>query len=161
MKDENDAYHLFVYDTLRGMWHREDSTEVLDFCNCRGDLYYIDWGKFGQIRTIRGTGDVPEEGKIKWSAVTGIMGTDSPDKKYISRLDVRMKLDVGSRVSFFAEYDSSGAMEYLYTMTGKNLQSFSAPIKPRRCDHLRLHISGEGDAKIFSICKTVEWGSDV
>ena len=161
MKDMNDAYHLFAYDTIRGMWHREDSTEVLDFCNCRGDLYYIDWGKYGQIRTIRGTGDVPEEGKIKWGAVTGIMGTDSPDKKYISRLEVRMKLDVGARVTFFAEYDSSGDKEYLFSMTGKNLQSFSVPIRPRRCDHLRLHISGEGDAKIYSICKTVEWGSDV
>jgi hypothetical protein len=89
------------------------------------------------------------------------MGTDSPDKKYISRLDVRMKLDVGARVSFFAEYDSSGAMEYLFSMTGKNLQSFAVPIRPRRCDHLRLHIIGEGDAKIYSICKTIEWGSDV
>ena len=160
MKDNNDDYHLFVYDTFKGMWHREDSTEVLDFCNCRGDLYYIDWSK-NQIRTIRGTVGVPEEGKIRWSAVTGIIGTDSPDKKYISRIDIRMKLDPGTRVMVLAEYDSSGALEYLLTMTGNNLQSFAVPIRPRRCDHLRLHISGEGNAKIYSICKTVEWGSDV
>ena len=163
MKDAN-AYHLFVYDTIRGMWHREDNTEVRDFCYCRGDLYFIDWGdEYGtsQIKAIRGTVGVPEDKKIRWSAVTGIIGTDSPDKKYISRLEVRMKLDVGARVTFFAEYDSSGAMEYLFTMTGKNLQSFSVPIRPRRCDHLRLHIVGEGEAKVYSICKTVEWGSDV
>lgn len=163
MRDAKDAYHLFAYDTSKGLWHREDATEVRDFCNCRGDLYYIDWGygDNGQIRTIRGTVGVLEEGKIKWSAVTGVIGTDSPDKKYISRLDVRMKLDVGSRVSFFAEYDSSGTLEYLFTMTGKNLQSFAVPIRPWRCDHMRLHISGEGEAKIYSICKTVEWGSDI
>ena len=158
MKDTSDQYHLFVYDTLKGMWHREDSTEVLDFCNCRGDLYYIDWAD-KQIKTVRGTGET-ETKSVKWSATTGVIGTDSPDKKYVSRLDVRMKLDVGSRVTFFVEYDSSGTWEYLFTKDGVNLESFSAPIKPKRCDHMRLKITGEGDAKIFSICKTIEWGSD-
>ena len=158
MRDGNGAYHLFVYDTLKGMWHREDDTQAADFCNCRGDLYYIDYVD-NQIKTVKGTG-VKETSPIKWSAVTGIIGTDSPDKKYISRMEVRMKLDVGSRVTFYVEYDSSGAWEHLFAMTGKDLQSFAVPIRPRRCDHLRLRIVGIGDAKIFSICKTVEWGSD-
>ena len=46
-------------------------------------------------------------------------------------------------------------------MTGSSLRSFSMPIRPKRCDHLRLRIVGEGDAKIYSITKTVEKGSDV
>lgn len=159
MQDINGDYHLFVYDTLKEMWHREDDTEAIDFCNCRGDLYFIDRAD-NQIKTVRGTGDATED-NIRWEAVTGIIGTDSPDKKYISRMDVRMKLDVGARVSFYAEYDSSGEWEHLFTTTpSKSLRSFSAPIRPQRCDHLRLKLVGEGDAKIFSICKTVEWGSD-
>jgi hypothetical protein len=76
-------------------------------------------------------------------------------------MDVRMKLEVGTRVSFYAEYDSSGYYEYIFTMTGKNIESFSVPIRPRRCDHLRLRIVGTGEAKIFSICKTIERGSNV
>lgn len=159
MLDTEGAWHLFVYDTLKGMWHREDDTQVVDFCNCRGDLYYIDHGD-DLIKSIKGTG-VKETKPIKWSATTGVMGTDSPDKKYISRMEVRMKLDVGSRVSFYVEYDSSDTFEHLFSMTGKNLQSFAVPIRPRRCDHLRLKIVGEGEAKIYSICKTVEWGSDM
>jgi hypothetical protein len=159
MCDDEERYHLFVYDTLKGMWHREDDTQALEFCNCRGDLYYIDHAD-KQIKTIKGTQGVKEDKPIKWEAVTGIIGTDSPDKKYISRMDVRMKLDVGARVSFYVEYDSSGVYEYLFTMTGKNLQSFPVPIRPRRSDHLRLKIVGVGEAKIFSICKTIEWGSD-
>ena len=158
MIDSQGGYHLFVYDTLKGMWHREDETEAIAFCNCRGDLYYIDHAD-NQIKTIKGTG-VPETKPIRWEAVTGIFGTDSPDKKYISRMDVRMMLEVGARVSFYVEYDSNGNYEYLFAMTGKNLQSFAVPIRPRRCDHLRLKIVGEGEAKIYSICKTIEWGSD-
>jgi hypothetical protein len=84
-----------------------------------------------------------------------------PDKKYISRLDVRMLLNVGASVFIYAEYDSSGAWELLHSMNGLSLRSFAIPIKPKRCDHLRLKIVGRGDAKIFSICKTIEQGSDV
>ena len=159
MLDTEGAWHLFVYDTLKGMWHREDDTQAVDFCNCRGDLYYIDHGD-DLIKSIKGNG-AKETKPIRWEAVTGIFGTDSPDKKYISRMEVRMKLDVGARVSFYVEYDSSDTFEHLFSMTGKNLQSFAVPIRPRRCDHLRLKIVGEGEAKIYSICKTVEWGSDM
>ena len=146
------------------MWHREDNTEVMDFCNCRGDLYFIDNGdEFGQvqIKTVKGSGGSQETKTIKWEAVTGIIGTDSPDKKYISRLDVRMMLAVGTRVHFYVEYDSSEEWKHLFSMDGVSLQSFAVPIRPQRCDHLRLKIVGEGDAKIYSICKTIEWGSDM
>ena len=159
MSDASGDYHLFVYDTQRKMWHREDGTRASDFCAFGGELYYVDYATH-RIMTVRGTG-VREEEPIRWSAVTGVIGTDSPDKKYISRMDVRLKLDVGARVAFFAEYDSSGEFEYLFAMTGKSLQSFSIPIRPKRCDHLRLRIVGNGEAKIFSICKTVEKGSDL
>jgi hypothetical protein len=159
MSDANEEYHIFVYDTLKGMWHREDNTQVADFCNCRGDLYFIDYAD-NQIKSVRGTG-VAEAKRIEWEAVTGFIGTDSPDHKYISRMDVRMSLEPESRVAFFAEYDSSGMWEHLFTMDGVKLRSFAVPIKPLRCDHMRLKIAGVGEAKIFSICKTIEQGSDI
>ena len=159
MSDAGEKYHLFVYDTKKGMWHREDETQAVDFCNCRGDLYYIDHAD-NHIKTVKGTG-VAENDTISWEAITGIIGTDSPDKKYISRMDVRMSLQVGTRVVFSVEYDSSGVWESLFMMAGTSLQSFAVPIRPKRCDHLRLRIEGIGDAKIYSICKTIEQGSDV
>ena len=159
MADSNDEYHLFVYDTARGMWHREDNTHAIDFCSCRGDLFLID-GADNKIKSVNGDGD-PEEKAIKWVAESGVWGTDSPDKKYISRLDVRMSLNVGTRVIFLVQYDSSGEWEHLCTMMGTSLRTFSVPIKPKRCDHLRLRIEGEGEAKIYSISRTIEQGSDI
>lgn len=159
MMDNNGEYQLFVYDTKRGLWHKEDNTHVLDFCTYRGELYYID-AKKSQIKTILGSG-TPDKSPINWMAESGIIGTDLPDKKYISRLDVRMKLTVGTRVHFYIEYDSCGQWEHLFTMTGIKLQSFPISIRPRRCDHMRIRIEGDGEAKIFSICKTIEQGSDV
>ena len=159
MSDTSGVYHLFVYDAVKGMWHREDDVEALAFCYCRGDLYFIDYDD-NSIKTIKGTG-TPDSSKIEWMAVTGIIGTDSPDKKYISRMDVRMLLEVGTEVMFLVEYDSSGEWKHLFTMTGTSLRTFAVPIRPQRCDHLRLKILGKGDAKIYSICKTIEQGSDV
>ena len=158
MSDESEEYHLFVYDTAKGMWHREDDTQAAEFCNCRGDLYYIDYAD-KQIKTVRGTGTL-DTALVKWEAITGVFGTDSPDKKYISRIDVRLLLSVGASVTFYAEYDSSGEWEYLYSKTGTTLCSFAIPMRPKRCDHMRLKITGSGDAKIYSICKTIEQGSD-
>lgn len=159
MADASGKYHLFVYDAMKGMWHREDDTQAVQFCNCQGELYFIDYAD-KQIKTVRGTG-VTETTPLRWEAITGLIGTDSPDKKYISRMEVRMKLSVGTKVSFYAEYDSSETWEHLFTMTGINLRSFAVPIRPKRCDHMRLRIVGTGDAKVFSICKSTEQGSDV
>lgn len=162
MRDSGGTYHLFVYDTKKATWHREDNAEVIAFCNCRGNLYFIHYGDDHgqtQIKSVKAEGNEEPE-PVNWEAITGIIGTDSPDKKYVSRLDVRMKLAPGAVVSFYAEYDSSGEWEHLFNMTGVDLKSFAVPVKPRRCDHMRLKIQGWGDAKIFSICKTMEGGSD-
>lgn len=158
MKQKQDEHYLFVYDASKGMWHKEDKTQAVQFCNCHGNLYYIDYDD-KSIKLIRvEEGEDEEAMPIEWDAITGIIGVDSPDKKYISSLIVRIKLDVGTVVRFFAEYDSSGEYEHLFTMTGTRLQSFSVPIRPKRCDHLRLKIVGKGMAKIYSICKTIEQG---
>ena len=159
MADSTGKYHLFVCDTKRGLWHKEDNTQVKDFCASRGELYYID-PTDNKIKTILGSGTVDTD-NIEWMAETGVIGTAYPDKKYISRLDVRMSLKVGTRVYFYVEYDSTGKWEHLFTMTGMTLQSFTVPVRPKRCDHLRLRIEGDGEAKIYSICKTIEQGSEI
>jgi hypothetical protein len=158
MADSGGVYNLFAFDTKRGLWHREDNTHAIEFCACRGDLYYIESGS-KKIKTILGSG-VPDTSPILWTAESGIIGTNMPDKKYVSRLDVRMMLTIGTRAYFYIEYDSSGKWEHLFTMTGRTLQSFPVPIRPHRCDHFRIRIEGDGVAKIFSICKTIEQGSD-
>ena len=159
MADSTGKYHLFACDTKRGLWHKEDNTQVTDFCTSRGELYFIDAAD-NMIKTINGSG-TKDTTNVEWMAETGVIGTDMPDKKYISRLDVRMSLKVGTRVYFYVEYDSTGKWEHLFTMTGMTLQSFTVPVRPKRCDHLRLRIEGDGEAKIYSICKTLEQGSEL
>ena len=159
MRDSKDNWHLFVYDTTRGMWHREDDLRADCFCSCREELYAIDHDT-RKIITMLGSG-TQDRSKVKWMVQTGVIGTDMPDMKYVSRLLVRLSLEIGARVRLFAQYNSTGGWESLGTFTGTDLRSFSLPVRPRRCDHLRLRIEGEGDAKIYSITKTIDQGSDI
>ena len=159
MRDASWRYHLFVYDTQKGMWHREDNTQAVEFCNCDGELYYIDYDA-EQIKTVRGTGE-PDTKPIEWEAITGIIGAESPDKKYLSRIVLRGSLDVGTTLHLQAQYDSSGTWEQVFSMSAATLKTFAIPIRPKRCDHLRLRFIGKGEAKIFSITKTFEQGSDM
>lgn len=160
MKSEIDnMWYFMVYDASRNLWHKEDNTRADAFCACDGDLYYIDHSD-NNIKTVLGTGTEESE-NIEWSAETGILGMSVIDKKYISRMLVRMSLDIGSRVIFYAQYDSTGEWHHLCTLTGTTVRSFAIPLKPHRCDHFRLRIVGTGQARIFSIIKTIEQGSDI
>lgn len=160
MQSDMDAsYHLFVYDASKGMWHKEDNLQADAFCSCRGELYCIDHDS-KKIITMLGSGTQDEEA-VSWMVQTGDIGISSPDMKYVSRLNVRMALDVGSEVHFYAQYDFNSDWEIQFSLVGSNLRSFSLPIRPKRCDNMRLRIVGTGNAKIYSITKTIEQGSDV
>ena len=158
MMDTNRVYRLFVYDTKKGLWHKEDNTCSREFCSCRGDLYFIDDAD-GQIKTVLGSG-VKDSRNVYWMAETGVMGLNYPDKKYISKMDIRMSVSLGTRVYFYIQYDSKEGWEYLFTVTGQSLRNVNVPIRPRRRDHFRLRIEGDGEAKIYSFCSTLEQGSD-
>ena len=151
-------YALFVYDSEKGMWHKEDDLKVMAFCPRKDEIYYIN-GKDNKIRTLFG-GGTKDTKPVEWMAETGILGCSSPDKKYISRLAVRLSLDIGARVVFSIQYDSSGDWERVCVLTGHSIRTMTLPIRPKRCDHFRLKIEGEGNAKIFSITKVTEQGSD-
>ena len=159
MKTADGIYHLFVYDTAKGMWHKEDNVHVDSFCSYMNEMYGIDHDT-KHIITMLGSG-TKDAAKVPWMVETGIIGMSMPDMKYISRLLVRMSLEVGTNVEISIQYDSIGDWEQVCQMTVSSLRSFAVPVRPRRCDHFRIRIEGEGEGRIYSITKTIEQGSDV
>ena len=159
MKGDDSKYHLFVYDTAKGMWHKQDNLQVDSFCSYVNEFYAIEHDT-KHIITMLGSGKVDSK-RIPWMVETGLLGMSLPDMKYISRLLIRMSLEVGAKVEISIQYDSIGDWESVCQMTVTSLRSFSVPVRPRRCDHFRIRIEGEGEGKIYSITKTIEQGSDV
>ena len=165
-KDSGGVWHLFVYDTRLSVWHREDNTHAEAWCSCRDEMYYIDAAD-KKIRTVLGSG-TKETAAVPWKVETGTIvaltsSSKYPDrianKKYVGRMLIRMALDPGATMQVYIQYDSGG-WEKLWSMTGKNLRTFAFPVRPHRCDHFRLKLTGTGGAKIYSITKTLEQGSD-
>lgn len=158
MKDSNDKRFLFVFDSAKGLWHKEDNLDVMQFCSCRGELYYID-NADKMIKSILGTG-VKDITDIEWFAETGQIALEIDEKKYISKINIKLSLNVKSKARLLIEYDSSGVWQELWVMRAVSLKTFSVPIKPKRCDHFRLRIEGIGDANLYSITQTIQQGSD-
>jgi hypothetical protein len=155
----SNGFHLFVYDAAKGMWHREDNLRADAFCSCGEELYCIE-RETGKIITMFGSG-TKDTAPVPWMVETGEIGITSPDMKYISRLTMRMSMDIGAEVLIYAQYDFSEDWELLCALRSDNLRSFSVPVMPKRCDHMRLRIEGEGIVRIYSITKTIEQGSEL
>ena len=157
MQDARDSWHLFVYDTKSGLWHREDATKAVQMARVQDELYFLDGdGKLWSVYASAGT----KEGAVSWSAETGVLGFGSVGKKYVSRLNLRMQLPKGSRCDFWVQYDSDGQWRHAGHMEGRQLKSFLLPIRPCRCDHLRFKMTGSGDFRLYSLARLMEYGSD-
>jgi hypothetical protein len=165
MKEKEGKHSLFVYDQKTGIWCKEDDTNVLYFCKYGDDLYYIDKAD-NKLKSVFGT--LPDntnaemmEGKFDWFAESGNIGYSSPDNKYVSRINLRITLEFGTNVDFYLQYDSKGEWEHKFNMSGKGTRTFTVPVIPKRCDHFKYKIVGNGGCKIHSIAKTTEQGSDI
>ena len=155
MEDSTGKRGMFVYDIARRMWHRENSVDGV-ICSAQNSLYGAD----ETIWDLTGNTGTPEE-TVPWFAVTGDLGLELPEQKYISRLTLRLQLEPGATLEVFAQYDREQEWVKLGQVYGTDLRSFSLPVRPRRCDQLRLKLQGTGMCKLYSITKTLERGSEL
>ena len=152
LEDERLQRQLFVYDAACGLWHREDGLEIEEFCCCDGQLYIRSQGR---ILTAEGGSEA-----VEWMAVTGDMGMDDPDGKYLLRLNLGLQMPPGSRVRAWLSYDGSDIWEPVGEVTGRKELGAELPIRPRRCHRLRLKLAGTGAVILRSLTKTLAWGGD-
>lgn len=158
MQEHEGPWHLFVYDVQKGLWHREDSIHAVHFAQMNDELYFIN-SDTNELVAENGY-DGTLEGTVDWSVTFGKYGFDYEGHKYLSRYNLRMALEPGSRVKMEIQYDSDGKWHNMGTMTGKTLRSFMIPVIPRRCDHSQLRLSGTGGIKLYSLARVLELGGD-
>lgn len=150
---------LLVFDTKYSVWHKEEDMLPMIFCSHKNNIYYVSEAFTNQIRTVL-CEDESCEKEIRWSAETGVIGLSTPDGRYISKINLRVSLNVESRLNVFIKYNSSGDWLYVGKLVGSKLQTFNMPILPQRCDHFQLKFEGVGDFKLYSISKTIEQGGE-
>jgi hypothetical protein len=165
MLEASGSYGMYVLDTARGLWYREDDTHVSYFAAYGPDLYFIDDDDKCLYSVRGGLADYPDnnaalEGALAWSAETGDIGMELPDAKYVSKLQLRLEIEQGALLCIEAQYDRSGIWQEVFRINSTRKRSYTVPIIPVRCDTMRLRQSGRGDCVVYSLAKTVEQGSD-
>lgn len=151
---QTDVPHLFVYDARSERWLREDSTPVTAFANHRGRIYFTEEHS-GILYCTDGEDGIPDPAPVRWMLRTHPIANDPPHRSRISRIDLRLRLPLGSRLDCYIEYDSSGEWHHLHTIQGEQRASREIPLRPRACDHLCLRFVGEGEGEIEAIAVTM------
>lgn len=158
MQDGGGEWSLFVYDSKRGFWLREDALQVKDFAQLGNELYAIS----GENELLALQGTVGEkESYVRWQAETGLMYYQYPDRKYVQRYNLRLYMEEGAEVDVYIMYDSSGEWIRQGRIRMKGTRTVTLPIRPRRCDHLRMKLIGKGEVRLYSIARILTIGSDV
>ena len=183
MRDKTNTWWLFVYDTITGLWHKEDNTRFKYVLSTQTELYYID-GNDCSLKTINGTGEnfvvhrlvdkdqyvsteykQTQEEEFEWSCETGDLYEGNIDHKYISRLRVLMDIYKDTTVDIFLKYDNQKDWARIctkhYKYAGNDKRTQYIPINPRRCQRLKVKISGKGYCHIIAIAKNIEQGSEL
>ena len=162
MLDEQEQSSLFVYDIARELWLREDELRATDFACVGGALYALSGGELlVLVGSSFPTGSTSEP-RVEWEAVSGVQSFRLPENKRVSRYNIRLDLAAGASLSAAVQYDSDGVWHSAggVTASGAKTGHFLFPVRPRRCDHLQLKLSGSGEARIRSIARILEVGSD-
>ena len=156
------AGEIYVYDTKRGMWCVEDACGAVDFATADGKLYIAGGrgdtdGKYPICVSAPG---MAAEADMPWSFTTPRIGYGLPNRKYVSRVLIRLEIGDAALPTVELSRDG-GAWEALPCAArvgtdGARTGSIAIPIRPRRCESFRIRVSGIGTYKLTGITKYME-----
>ena len=161
MQDGDGLWHLFVYDTNRSLWHREDDKQIVGF-GWDGEFCFLDadcvvW-MGGNIRSIP---DGEKEENVFSMVEWGDFVENNPNKKGVSKLQLRIELDEGATFDLLIQYDSSGEWLPVRTIKSTRKRGYYLPVIPRRCDHFRLRAEAVGGWCLYSLVRESYSGSEM
>lgn len=164
MQGEDGTWWLYIYDTQTGMWHKEDQIRITHFARVDGNLYML--SDTGQIWITGNVKNPPAEAvaekNIPWMVEFADFTEESPNKKNVGKLQLRIELEEKAEADILIQFDGDGIWHTIRSLTCDGpKRSFTLPIVPRRCDHYRLKIEGTGGCMIHSLSRSFSVGSEL
>lgn len=163
MTDQKGQQGLYVYDTQKGLWHKEDELEVTHFARHDSNLYMLD--KQGNVWIGSSYHCIEEETEaepaVQWLAEFADHTEEEPNKKGVTKLQLRLEIEDGAAVQVWMQFDSDGIWQLVSTVAGEGAKrSYYLPIIPRRADHFRLRLTGIGSCRVHSLVYEYYKGSE-
>lgn len=148
---------LLVYDTERRLWQEEDGS-AREMTSTGGQLYFWDGNSIWAADPSRERDWQTTEGvekSVPFELVTGDVGMDGAEDRYLSRLTLRLDADCASTVVLEVSCDGGPWEEAArWNVTGRR-KNCDLHFAPRRCSTLRLRLSGQGQITLRSLARTV------
>lgn len=180
----NGERFLYVYDSTKRVWHKEDELNPDAMFRRNGSVFAILNGEKSTIQRLSGlavldvqgivtekTEEIPEyemigdiklyNRGIKWSAETGPIESGTVEHKYIQKLGMRYEIKERASLTVSVKYDNEEDWIQVFTRQGKKGEgATNITFKPRRCEKFRLRFEGEGESYIYALRRIVNEGSD-
>ncbi len=175
---DGENYRLFVYNLKKGLWSVEDDLKIMNFIKHDNKLYALAEKENGnQILCLNPGNDLSspfdsekemeKEDKFSSFIEFGDYYANSPDKKGVSKLFLRICIEKDSSVEVKINYDSEAdtngerVWQCVKKIETTAKKSFVLPMIPRRCDHFRLRIEGIGRFVLYSVSYEYYNGSSI
>ena len=157
-REASGGWSLYVLETGKGVWHRQDDAHALAFAPLKGEMYML--CQNGTLYALNGTAGTPEPDEVTWYAETAEMGYEYPEHQYLSRFLLRMKLNKGAECRFLVQYDSDGIWLESGVLRGNGRTSLLLmPIVPRRCQHMKIRLEGSGGMQLYGMARVLFAGA--
>ena len=108
-------------------------------------------------KTYYKQGSVESEAYTDWSFTSGEIGLIEPDAKYVSKIQLRMSVEKYADVSVSYE---DGEWEKQFHIENSDRRSTTVHIVPKRCDYMRIRVSGRGRLRLYSMTKYIEGATE-
>lgn len=156
-QEESGAWSLYVWDTERHTWYREDGSRALAFAAMGGNMYMLLTN--GLLYCLSGAEGEKEAEDVVWFAETGEMGYEYPDHKYLSRILARVQMSEGAECTVSIQYNGDGIWHKKGVLQGAGtVKSYLLPIVPSRCESAKLRFAGHGEFRLYGIARELSMG---
>ena len=143
---ETGVWELLVYDTRTGLWLKEEERQATGFAALGDTLYMLSEDAVYALDRAEGDEGQP----IAWEALFVPFNETVHERKYPSRLLLRLELDRGAWVEAWLSRDG-GPFQNVWTSHDRLSPTALIPIRPGRCDSYQLRLKGEGKCLIKSL----------
>ena len=158
--DGSGARRLLVYDPRVRAWHEEDDAAAVGFARRGAEAWML--LEDGRLLGFGAEGDGDEEPDFAWFCEFADFVAASPNKKIISKVQLRLELDAGAIAKALLRFDSEGDWVQAGQIKNRGRKSsFYLPIIPRRADHWRLRLEGVGGCRVYSLALDLAGGSEL
>ena len=146
---------LYVFDTGKELWVREDDLNCVDMAVHDGYVYFLSDNKLLKVDPDASRSD------IEWSITFCPFHETINERKGYSKFHLRLDLAAGAWLQVEVKRNTDTRWKTVYTTHNEREKTITIPILPARCDSVEIRLSGKGVCKLRTFIREFFVGSDV